>query len=112
MIQLLVAGMLAIATAMPVVGKAEGPCAYAHVVARAQACAQEVSSDLTYRILEAAAGGLEAQLQRPLTASFLYKEYQDGLVQITYLGQNADGHNFRVEYDGGGIFVVLLDEDI
>lgn len=111
MIQLLVAGMLATATAMPVPSKAERICVHAHMVAPAQTCAQEVSSDLTYRIMEAAAGGLEAQLQRPLTASFLYKEYQDGLVQITYLGQNADGNVYRVSY-GGGILEVLLDEDI
>ena len=98
--KLLVAGMLAMATAMP--------AAYAHIPVHASARVT-ITDALAYRILAGVAGELEAQLGQSLSTDFLYNAYKNGQVQITYLGYDGIGYVFQVQYsDGQG--EVLLQE--
>lgn len=98
--KLLVAGMLAMATAMPAV--------YAHISVHASAQVT-ITDALAYRILAGVAGELEAQLGQSLSTDFLYNEYKNGQVQITYLGHDGIGYVFQVVY-GDGILIELLPE--
>ena len=98
--KLLLAGMLAMGTAMPAV--------YAHIPVHAHAQVT-ITDALAYCILSGVVGQLEAQLNQSLSKDFLYSEYKNGRVLITYLGQNADGyHLFSVEYMDG-IGTILLE---
>jgi hypothetical protein len=103
MIRLLVVGVLTTSASMPFVNASPMCLQVAH--------GQVATTGWPiYRILEAAESGLEAVLGRNLTVDALYMAYEDGLLQIAYEGQSADGEVYAVAYDGGDIFVVLLDE--
>lgn len=52
-------------------------------------------------LLAAVSPQLESQLNRNLPVDYLYSEYQDGRVQITYLGYDGIKHCYRVDFDGG-----------
>jgi hypothetical protein len=98
--KLLIAGMLAMATAMPAV--------YAHIPVHMSAKVT-ITDALAYRILADVTGELEAQLGQSLSTDILYNAYRNGQVQITYLGYDGIVYVFQVQYlDGSGI-VVLAD---
>ncbi len=90
--KLLVAGMLAMATAMPV----------AHARTFVLTSAKVTITDaLAYRILAGVAGDLEAQLNQSLSTDFLYSEYKAGKVIIKYLGYDGATYTFSAEYQDG-----------
>jgi hypothetical protein len=104
--KLLVAGMLATATAMPV--------AYARIPVQTSARVTtrpsvQVTDALAYRILSRVAGQLEAQLGQSLSTDFLYNAYKNGQVQITYLGYDGIVYVFQVQYADGVITELLED---
>jgi hypothetical protein len=104
--KLLVAGMLATATAMPV--------AYARIPVHTSAQVTtrpgvQVTDALAYRILARVAGQLEAQLGQSLSADFLYNAYKNGQVQITYLGYDGIVYSFRVVF-GDGLGIMGVDD--
>jgi hypothetical protein len=104
--KLLVAGMLAMATAMPAAYAC--PPGRAHIPVHASARVT-ITDALAYRILADVAGELEAQLGQSLSTDFLYNAYKNGQAQITYLGYDGIGYVFQVQYsDGQG--EVLLQE--
>lgn len=97
---MLVAGMLATATLIPV--------AQAHNVSDAVTMLT-VSDAMAYHILGEARGELEAQLQQSLSTDFLYKEYKAGRAQIAYLGDDGLPNGYEVRF-GGGVIIILCDE--
>lgn len=104
--KLLVAGMLALGTAVP--------SSYASQAFVTNANANEImdvtiTDELAYRILEGAAGELEAQLNMSISTNFLYSEYKAGKATITYLGHDGVGYVFRVEYMDGVTSELLED---
>ena len=90
--KLLIAGMLAMATAMP--------AAYAHIPVHMSAQIT-ITDALAYRILAGVAGELEAQLGQSLSTDFLYDAYKNGQATITYLGHDGIGYVFQVQYADG-----------
>lgn len=70
----------------------------------------ELSEKQVTDILTEAADLLTVALQYPVTYAMLAEAYGDGVCTITYLGENAGGgHEYRVDYDGGSVLVVLED---
>lgn len=98
--RMVVAGMLAMATALPV---AQARIA-THISTKVT-----ITDELAYRILTGVTGELEAQLHQSLSTNFLYNEYKAGRVQITYLGYDGVVYTFRVVY-GDGVGIESLDE--
>ncbi len=90
--KLLVAGMLAMGTAMPVTQAAIPSYANEQVT---------ITDALAYRILAGVTGELEAQLNQSLSTDFLYSEYKAGRCKITYLGHDGVGYIFQVQYEDG-----------
>jgi hypothetical protein len=100
---LLVAGMLAMATASPAV-QARTFASSAHTYTKLT-----ITDELAYQILDLASGELEAQLNTSLSTSFLMSEYKAGRVTITYLGDDGIGDVFHVNYQDG-LGTVLVEE--
>ncbi len=99
----LVAGMLAVAAATPVLS----------LQARASVQVQvrmTITDAMAYRILEDVVGTFEAQLQRSLSADILFSEYKAGDVTITYLGTEDGLSYFRVVHSDGGTGVSVIEE--
>lgn len=97
---LLVAGILATGSALP---------ARPHP-ANIVGVRMTISDALVRRILNAASGPLEAQLQIPLSPDFLYGAYLDGEATITYLGKNGNESNYQVVYRDGSTMIGMLDD--
>jgi hypothetical protein len=113
--KMLVAGMLATATASPVLqarpelGRSASPLV--HVSARITTRpGVQVTDALAYRILQEASGEFEAQMELSLSVEFLMNEYRAGKLSISYLGFDGAVHVFRVTYGGG--FIIVGIEDI
>jgi hypothetical protein len=98
--KLLIAGMLAMATAMPAV--------YARIPVHMSAKVT-ITDALAYRILADVTGELEAQLGQSLSTDILYNAYKNGQVQITYLGYDGIVYVFQVVY-GDGLGSGLLED--
>lgn len=97
MYKMLIAGMLVMAPAVP---------ALAVSMERTQLAFTSdkmLSGDLVHRLLTKAASELEAQLSMSLTVDFLYQEYEDGNVTITYLGHSGSTSYYQVSYLDGGV---------
>jgi hypothetical protein len=97
--KMLVAGMLATATASPAL-QASPLVSTVGVPSQQQVT---ITDALAYRILARVVGSLEAQLNQSLSTDFLFREYKAGRVSISYLGFDGIEYIFSVSYlDGLG----------
>ena len=91
MYKMLIAGMLATAPVLPALAIPTAVCLPMEIT---------ITDALAQRILAGVLVELQGQSAQELTVELLFAKYQQGHVDISYLGYSGGAHHFQVNYDG------------